>query len=158
MTALLTLTALPSTSPAAKPEDKEFYYADSPRYPRTAHAGKSLQYYTVDTGVGYLLRTGRDDRRGNNGTLYRYVANQCRAGRSRHTGILGCYAHKLEGCNSVLGIMLLVGLLLAGNMVALSGVQAPPALLTLMKGAAGLVLISYLIVLHYLFAALQNIM
>ena len=42
------------------------------------------------------------------------------------------------------GIMLLVGLLLAGNMVALSGVQAPPALLTLMKGAAGLVLISYL--------------
>ena len=46
--------------------------------------------------------------------------------------------------------MLLVGLLLAGNMVALSGVQAPPALLTLMKGAAGLVLISYLIVLHYL--------
>lgn len=74
-----------------------------PDTPRTAHAGKSLQYYTVDTGVGCLLRTGRDDRRGNNGTLYRYVANQCRAGRSRHTGILGCYAHELEGCNSVLG-------------------------------------------------------
>lgn len=54
------------------------------------------------------------------------------------------------------GIMLLVGLLLAGNMVALSGVQAPPALLTLMKGAAGLVLISYLIVLHYLFAGIAK--
>ena len=54
------------------------------------------------------------------------------------------------------GIMLLVGLLLAGNMVALSGVQAPPALLTLMKGAAGLVLISYLIVLHYLFAGIPK--
>ena len=54
------------------------------------------------------------------------------------------------------GIMLLVGLLLAGNMVALSGVQAPPALLTLMKGAAGLVLISYLIVLHYLFAGIAT--
>lgn len=54
------------------------------------------------------------------------------------------------------GIMLLVGVLLAGNMVALSGVQAPPALLTLMKGAAGLVLISYLIVLHYLFAGIAK--
>ena len=54
------------------------------------------------------------------------------------------------------GIMPLVGLLLAGNMVALSGVQAPPALLTLMKGAAGLVLISYLIVLHYLFAGIAK--
>ena len=54
------------------------------------------------------------------------------------------------------GIMLLVGLLLAGNMVALSGVQAPPALLTLMKGSAGLVLISYLIVLHYLFAGIAK--
>ena len=54
------------------------------------------------------------------------------------------------------GTMLLVGLLLAGNMVALSGVQAPPALLTLMKGAAGLVLISYLIVLHYLFAGIAK--
>ena len=54
------------------------------------------------------------------------------------------------------GIMLLVGLLLACNMVALSGVQAPPALLTLMKGAAGLVLISYLIVLHYLFAGIAK--
>ena len=54
------------------------------------------------------------------------------------------------------GIMLFVGLLLAGNMVALSGVQAPPALLTLMKGAAGLVLISYLIVLHYLFAGIAK--
>ena len=54
------------------------------------------------------------------------------------------------------GIMLLVGLLLAGNTVALSGVQAPPALLTLMKGAAGLVLISYLIVLHYLFAGIAK--
>lgn len=54
------------------------------------------------------------------------------------------------------GIMLLVGLLLAGNMVALSGIQAPPALLTLMKGAAGLVLISYLIVLHYLFAGIAK--
>ena len=54
------------------------------------------------------------------------------------------------------GIMLLVGLLLAGNMVALSGVQAPPALLTLMKGAAGLVLISYLIALHYLFAGIAK--
>lgn len=54
------------------------------------------------------------------------------------------------------GIMLLVGLLLAGNMVALSGVQAPPALLTLMKGTAGLVLISYLIVLHYLFAGIAK--
>lgn len=54
------------------------------------------------------------------------------------------------------GIMLLVGLLLAGNMLALSGVQAPPALLTLMKGAAGLVLISYLIVLHYLFAGIAK--
>lgn len=54
------------------------------------------------------------------------------------------------------GIMLLVGLLLAGNMVALSGVQAPPALLTLMKGAAGLVLISYLIVLYYLFAGIAK--
>ena len=54
------------------------------------------------------------------------------------------------------GIMLLVGLLLAGNMVALSGVQALPALLTLMKGAAGLVLISYLIVLHYLFAGIAK--
>lgn len=54
------------------------------------------------------------------------------------------------------GIMLLVGLLLAGNMVTLSGVQAPPALLTLMKGAAGLVLISYLIVLHYLFAGIAK--
>lgn len=54
------------------------------------------------------------------------------------------------------GIMLLVGLLLASNMVALSGVQAPPALLTLMKGAAGLVLISYLIVLHYLFAGIAK--
>ena len=54
------------------------------------------------------------------------------------------------------GIILLVGLLLAGNMVALSGVQAPPALLTLMKGAAGLVLISYLIVLHYLFAGIAK--
>ena len=54
------------------------------------------------------------------------------------------------------GIMLLVGLLLAGNMVALSGVQAPPVLLTLMKGAAGLVLISYLIVLHYLFAGIAK--
>lgn len=54
------------------------------------------------------------------------------------------------------GIMLLVGLLLDGNMVALSGVQAPPALLTLMKGAAGLVLISYLIVLHYLFAGIAK--
>lgn len=32
--------------------------------------------------MGCLLRTGRDDRRGNNGTLYRYVANQCRAGRA----------------------------------------------------------------------------
>lgn len=54
------------------------------------------------------------------------------------------------------GIMLLVGLLLAGNMVALSGVQAPPVLLTLMKGTAGLVLISYLIVLHYLFAGIAK--
>ena len=54
------------------------------------------------------------------------------------------------------GIMLFVGLLLDGNMVALSGVQAPPALLTLMKGAAGLVLISYLIVLHYLFAGIAK--
>ena len=54
------------------------------------------------------------------------------------------------------GIMLLVGLLLAGNMVALSGVQTPSALLTLMKGAAGLVLISYLIVLHYLFAGIAK--
>lgn len=54
------------------------------------------------------------------------------------------------------GIMLLVGLLLAGNMAALSGVQAPPVLLTLMKGAAGLVLISYLIVLHYLFAGIAK--
>lgn len=41
-----------------------------------------------------------------NGTLYRYVANQCRAGRSRHTGILGAMRTNWKVATASWGIML----------------------------------------------------